>query len=192
MLTFPPHNFTPTAMLVELHCTTPAFPCTVLNIQAQKTMTTKGLVQKNTPILLKTHRCNPTCTVRYPCLRPVGPPGTTPSTGRPNPSLLLHSFHRNTLHRPPRLPPLVTLAAQVTAAAHEAGAADAAALDITALRYGAVSAAATGRALLPLSIPPAVRLDQSERRWVEQGTNESEGASRTNMNNRVKVQVETR
>lgn len=121
--------------------------------------------QGNTPMLLKTPLSS-TCSVCYPCLRPVRPPGTTPRAGRPPPSLL-HGFHGNALQRPPCLPPLVTLATQVTAPAHKTGATDAPALDITTLRNRAVRAAATGLTLLTLSIPPAVRLDQSQRRVVE-------------------------
>lgn len=116
-----------------------------------------------------------TCCVCYPCCRSIRPPGTTPCTGQPSPSLL-HSFQGNSLHWPSCLPPLVTLATQVTASAHEARATNAAALNITALRDRAVRAAATGHTLLTLSIPPAIRLDQSQCRCMEggrQGTSEN-------------------
>jgi len=126
------------------------------------------------------------CSVRYPCLRPVCPPGTTPRAGGPPPSLL-SDFYGNPLHRPPGFPPLVTLATQVTALAHKAGATDAAALDVTALRHRAVGAAATGNTILPLSIPPAVGLDQSQRRGVE--GDQWEWVSRTHKKNKLKVQV---
>lgn len=108
------------------------------------------------------------CNVCYPCLRSVRPPGTTPRAGQPSPSLL-HSLHGNSLHRPPRLPPLITLATQVTAPANKARATDAAPLNVTALRDRAVRAAATGHALLKLSIPPAIRLDRSQYTGREEG-----------------------
>lgn len=91
----------------------------------------------------------------------------------------MHGCEGNTLHRPSGLPPLVTLATQVTVPAHKAGPTDAAALDVAALRHGTGGAAATGDTVLQLSVPPAVRLDQSQRR---------EGVSRTERNNTLKVQ----
>lgn len=130
----------------------------------------------------KTHHCHTPCSVRYPCLRPVRPPGTTPRTGRTPPSLL-HGFYRNPLHRPSCLPPLVTLATQVAASAHKAGATDAASLNIAALGDWAMRAAVAGQTLLTLSIPPAVRLDQSQCRGVEgghRGGDQWEWASRMN------------
>lgn len=119
-------------------------------------------------MLHKTHYCH-SHAVCYPCLRSVRPPGTTPCTGQPSQSLL-HGFQRNSLHWPPRFPPLVTLPTEVTASTHKAGATDAATLNITALRDRAVRAAATGHTLLTLSIPPAVWLIKPG----EQGTNEKE------------------
>lgn len=116
-------------------------------------------VTRNTPLAV-------TCSVCYPCLGSVCPPGTAPSAGGTPPSLL-HGLHGNALHGPPRLSPLVTLPTQVTASAHKTGATDAAALDIAALRNRAVRAAATGQTLLTLGIPPAVRLDQSQHRGVK-------------------------
>lgn len=116
-------------------------------------------VTGNTPLAV-------TCSVCYPCLGSVCPPGTAPSAGGTPPSPL-HGLHGNALHGPPRLPPLVTLPTQVTAPAHKTGATDAAALDIAALRNRAVRAAATGQTLLTLGIPPAVWLDQSQHRGVK-------------------------
>lgn len=116
-------------------------------------------VTGNTPLAV-------TCSVCYPCLGSVRPPGTAPCAGGTPPSLL-HRLHGNALHGPPRLPPLVTLPTQVTASAHKTGATDAAALDVAALRNRAMRAAATGQTLLTLGIPPAVRLDQSQHRGVK-------------------------
>lgn len=119
------------------------------------------------PCFLKTHHRH-SHAMCYPCLGPVRPPRTTPSARRPSPSLL-HGFHGNTFHWPPRLPSLITLATQVAASAHEAGAADTATLNITALGNRALRAAATGCTLVTLSVPPPVWLDQSQHRFVGSG-----------------------
>lgn len=135
---------------------------------------------KNTPL-------PSTCSACYPCLRPICAPGTTTRAGYSPPSLL-RRVHRDALHGPPCLPPFVTQATEITASAHEARATDAAAFDVTALRNRSVGAAATGHTLLMLSIPPAVRLDQSEyRQWRidRQGGVRKQG----NKNSRVKKKI---
>lgn len=141
----------------ESSCTTVAFGSGDARLAPTLTgfVTVKRLGTKRVAVTRDTRSACADAVSLRPCPRPVRAPGTTPCAGGPPPSLL-HGLYGNTLHWPAGLPPLVTLATQVTASAHKAGATDAAALDVTALRHRAVGAAATGNTVLTLSIPPTV------------------------------------